>query len=457
MKHFIFTILFLSFFWGAFAQNSFVGIQNSPRKGMLHTMMNPAEINHLHRKVEVNLFSVGGSLSNNKLSFMDIIDGGDILDMALERRDGPVNVRTEAQILGPSFGFNVNKWGFGFTSQIIMKADITDLDTDLGRALNQNFVEGSYQASFNSPFNQRINASGRIELGLTAGREILEFRNHLLSAGGTVKLLIPTAYVNMGMNNMRGSLSEYNGEFRLSNATGELNLNYPRGFEESDFIEMATRYNLGSISGIALDLGFTHQLKNNFGVPVLSSGLSLRNIGSLNLGANQINHNYNINIPASESFRIDLLEGSLEEIEEQLLASGYFSRDIRGGDTRVSLPTTLSVYTDFRLSRFFHIGIFGQHRLSNLYDNGHIISQNVWAITPRVVLGGFELYSPWANYEVSGITGGLGLRLGGFFVGSQSLISGLLLSDGMMADVQVGLSLGFGKKLIPQKNLTPNF
>src|SRR5690606_32193822 len=56
-----------------FAQQSFIGIQNSPRKGMIHAAMNPAELNNLSRNVEVNLFSVGATANNNILSFQDII------------------------------------------------------------------------------------------------------------------------------------------------------------------------------------------------------------------------------------------------------------------------------------------------------------------------------------------------------------------------------------------------
>lgn len=420
---------------------------------MLHVVMNPAEINNLHKKVEVNFLSVGGSLSNNKLTFEDVLNGDDILDMALERRDGPLNLRSEVQVLGPSFGFNAKKWAFGFTSQVFVKADILDLNTDLGRALSSdNSINRSYDVDLRSPVNQRVNGAGWLELGLTAGREVVHTQKHHLSAGTTLKFLIPAVYVNLGMNNLRGTLTENDGEYSLSNATGEININYPQGYANDDFFDLTPRdFNLSNISGMALDIGLAHQLKNKAGASILSSGISVRNLGSFNIASGQTNNTYSMNIPAGESFRLDLLDGELDEIEEQLLASGYFSRSRGEGDFKANIPTIISVYTDFRVGSSLYLGLYGQRRVSNNYNNDQISTQNVISITPRIVLGKLEIYSPWARYEVSGITGGLGLRMGGFFVGSQSLISGLLLNEGMMADVHAGLSWGFGRKTPKKK------
>src|SRR5690606_23631702 len=95
-------------------QQSFIGIQNSPRKGMIQASVNPAEINHLSKKLEVNLFAVGGTVGNNALSFQDLVHQEEILQRVFEKMDGPVNLNAEGHILGPSVGFSVDKWSFGF-------------------------------------------------------------------------------------------------------------------------------------------------------------------------------------------------------------------------------------------------------------------------------------------------------------------------------------------------------
>lgn len=133
---------------------------------MTHAAMNPAEINHLHRKVEANLFSGGATVSNNALSFRDIIEeGGGLLDLAFERINEPVNLSAEMQLLGPSFGFSSGEWSFGFISQAFAKADIIDLDPNLGKALiEDSFFNGFNEALLGSTSNQKVYASGWTEL-----------------------------------------------------------------------------------------------------------------------------------------------------------------------------------------------------------------------------------------------------------------------------------------------------
>lgn len=446
MKNFflIFCICFIT--TQAYSQQSFIGIQNSPRKGMVHASMNPAELNHLFRKVEFNLFAVGATGGTNILSFQDVIKEEDPLDLAFDRADRPINVSAEVQVLGPSFGFKVNKWSFGFLSQAFVKGNIMDLEEDLGRALNDGgFQDDYYEIEINSSSNQRVNASGYAQLGLIIGREFWSKGNHLMTAGGSFNFFVPGAYVNMGLDNHQGKYIQNQDEFSLTNASGSLNTSYPENLEDGGFeSRMVDRLSFNNISGFGMDLGLTHQWKKN-GVAKFSSGFTIKNLGSLNLGEGQINNSYVMDIPEGQSFRLDLLEGDLDEIESQLLSSGYFTKSSQADKLKASLPAMLSVYTDLRVSRVFQISIYGQRRLSGQSNNNLLFVQNVFAVTPRLTLGGFEIYSPWANYEVSGLTGGAGIRLGGFFVGSQSVLTGFF-SDTQQIDAHIGLSLGFGKR-----------
>ena len=74
--------------------------------------------------------------------------------------------------------------------------------------------------------------------------------------------------------------------------------------------------------------------------------------------------------------------------------------------------------------------------------NDQITAQNIFSVTPRVSLGYFEAYVPVSFNEVSGTTGGFGLRLGGFFLGSNSIITALT-SDSKQADFYTGFRWGF--------------
>ncbi len=243
------------------------------------------------------------------------------------------------------------------------------------------------------------------------------------------------------MNNLQGSIIQEEDRFSLTNATGELNLNYSQAHVNEDLYGIE-QFSISNISGVAMDFGITHQLKKD-GVVQLSSGISLTNIGSLNLGSDQVNHTYSMNIPEGERFYIDELEGDLDEIEDQLLESGYFSFS-EETSFKPALPKLVSAYTDIRFASFFYLSLFGQYNLNDPNDNRNIAAQNLLVITPRVKLGIVELYSPWANYQTAGLTGGLGVRVGGFFAGSNSVITGLA-AETKQIDAHLGFSMGFGK------------
>jgi hypothetical protein len=67
-------------------------------------------------------------------------------------------------------------------------------------------------------------------------------------------------------------------------------------------------------------------------------------------------------------------------------------------------------------------------------------------VTPSMQIGKFEIYAPLAFRDFSGFTAGLGFRYAGFFVGSQSVASGLLAGT-KAADIHFGLSWGFGQMI----------
>lgn len=431
----------------AMAQGPIIGIQNSPRKSMISTTMNPAEINNLSKKVEVNFFSVSGSVNNNIISYGDIFEfGGDVVDVAFQRASGTVNMRTEASVLGPSFGVKVGKWAFGLTTQAFAKADIVDLDPTLGLSiLDIGFNSRNSVTSISSDYNQRVNAAGWAELGFVLGREILNTEKHSLSLGATGKLMFPGTYSNFGLDRLSAVIEQNDTEVSLTNATGSLNLSYSESdFDGSGFALGSNGFNFGSVNGFGLDLGANYQLKDTQGRTKLNTGLALRNLGSMTFGEGQMNNTYTMNVPNGEFFRLDQLESNLNAIEDQLLASGYFTKTSETDGIKTSLPTILSGYAEVKLLEKLYLSAYGQVRTGDDFANETLTAQNLFVITPRFVLGKFEIYSPWTKTEVSGYAGGLGLRYGGFFVGSNSILTGLT-ADTRQADFHVGLSWGFGR------------
>ena len=178
--------------------------------------------------------------------------------------------------------------------------------------------------------------------------------------------------------------------------------------------------------------------------PFLNAGLTIKNLGSMGMGSNQQQRNYTVNIPENEYFRVDNLDGNIDEINEQLVASGYFTINNNDSDVRVNLPRTLATYVEFSPVKSFQISLYAQKRISDENINTNLSAADLIVLTPRLVLGKFEMYSPWMKHQVSNLTGGLGFQYGGFFIGSHSIITGLMQNNSRRADIHMGLSWGFG-------------
>lgn len=453
------------------AQQPFLGVQNSPRKGMMSAIMNPAEINNLSKKVEVNLFSFQAGISNNVLRFSDVINGSDLLELAFDGSDGPVNFRTDLSVLGPSVGFSVNKWSFGIASQGFVKADFVDLDPSLARSFFEDYggnqIAMTPQSSpnlrtmgrasqnellqtsttLNSPYNQRINLNGWMEIDFLVGREVLTIGPHEFSAGANFRFILPSTYANLGLSELRGELVDDGEQIYLTATQGELNITYSDPFIDDEYAFNASNsLNFSSVGGFALDLGGNYRWKKDGKPSFLNAGLAVRNLGGMTFdGGGQVSNTYSVNIPQNQRFRIDNLEGDLEEIEDHLVASGFFSINRSTDNLRVNLPALVSLYGEFQPVKIFQVSLYVQKRMADEGTNLTLTSQNIVALTPRLVLGKFEIYSPWAHYQVAGLTGGLGLQIGGFFLGSNSILTGSL-ANSTQADVHMGFSFGMGTK-----------
>lgn len=139
-----------------------------------------------------------------------------------------------------------------------------------------------------------------------------------------------------------------------------------------------------------------------------------------------IDNTYTINIPKGQFFNLDqLLINDLNEIEEAFLTSGFFTKTTQMNGLKTKLPSIVSGYAEIQFLKNLYVSAYGQLRTGNIFSNETITAQNIFVITPRFILGDFEVYSPWSKVEVSGYAGGLGLRYGGFFLGSNSILTGL--------------------------------
>ena len=271
---------------------------------------------------------------------------------------------------------------------------------------------------------------------------------HTFSAGLTVKLLFPGSYTNVGLNNLNGQITETaTGAFLTTNGPANLNIAYSGNLAERfSQADDYTKSVFGGLNGMATDIGFNYIWKDEKSKYKIKGGMSIRNIGSMTFNnSNNSSTNYTLNIPASNPLNLSDFENAnnLSEVENILLApaNNYLSQTPNKSAFKVNLPTLFTLYGDFKIVPKIYITGFMQQKMKNDEDNAQITGLNIYSVTPRVNLGFFEAYVPISNNDISGTNVGLGFRLGGFYIGSGSIITAL--SDSKQVDLYTGFRWAF--------------
>lgn len=443
------------------AQEHFAGLTTSARGGMIAADMNPAELVNLNNRFEFNMYGLSLNVSNNKIGVSDIISNDNLEDLLFQGND-PVTMKISFEALGPGFAVKVNKWAFGVSTKASGKFDVSNVDVNLGKALFNNSLNTT-SVLLNSTDNQRLTGIVWGEVGLTAARSIIDNKKNKLSVGATFKILFPGAYSNIGLQNTAGTISQVGNNFYLNNASGSLNIAYSgslaNGF--STFNDYSKSV-FGNINGFVGDIGANYQIKsfdeedkdkksdkykNKY---KLSAGFSIKNIGNMTFeDENNYNTDYSLQIQSTpqnpNGLNLNQFENidNPQDIETILANNGYLNTQSPIKKTiSVQMPTTFSAYVDLKLIPKVYLSGFIQQKFNNGQDNDQMAIANIITVTPRLNLGFFEIYSPWTRNEVSGTNGGLGFRLGGFYLGSSSIATAII-NDTKQVDIYTGFRWAF--------------
>jgi hypothetical protein len=433
----------------SFAQEHFSGINISRRVGILNASFNPAELTNLSNTYEINVFSTSLNVSNNKISFGDIVSSDkDIEDLIFDGKEA-ANMRLDLLVNGPAFAMKYNKWAFGISTSAVAKANIIDVDVNLGNALTNSGINSIFGAtSVSSNYNQKINAATWGEIGLSLARDIYDTEKYKVSVGTNIRLLFPSSYTNFGADKFNGTIVNTAGDLSLTDTQANLNIAYSGpiadGFTDannfSDFFS-------SGINGYAVDLGVNFRIKavDNPKEYKFNSGLSIKNIGSMTFKSdNNESNNYNLNISNTQFLDLNQFENvdNIKDIEQILLSSGYLTKTSDQKDFTIKLPTLFTAYADLKLTERFYVSAFTQQKLVDDSDNDFSTTQNSITLTPRFSGKNYEIFVPLSDNEISGFTGGFGFRLGGFFMGSGSILTAMI-NDTKQADVYLGFRIGF--------------
>ena len=439
------------FFIPTFAQDHFSGITTSKRVGILNASLNPSELSNLDSKFEVQLMSFSLNVANNKIGFSDIANGND-LENSIFNGTEPVSFNVDADFLLPGVAFKLLNWGFAVTTAGHIKTSVVDFDPNVGDAFINDLLNSVNGDPISSPNNQRITAATWGELGFSASHKIFENEKNKISGGVTLKLLFPGSYANIGFGNFQGTFTTNTtnpsgpdfGKIILSNATADINIAYTGGLANS-FSNTSdyTKSLFGNLNGMAADFGVNYQLKGAGKSYKLKIGAAVKNIGSMTFKGDDIySKNYELKIEGTQELDLKKFQNVSGVKEIETAFGSYLSVAETKKEFKVKLPTVLNLYADVKVISKLNVTLFLQQKMNSDSANDQITSQNIFSVTPRVSLGFFEAYMPIGVNEVSGTTAGLGFRLGGFFLGSNSILTAIT-NNCKQADFYTGFRFGF--------------
>lgn len=445
------------------------GISNSNYAGTNGIIANPSYAADSRHGFYLNLISVNGYASNTyyvwngPTSFPKFfINGGEMEEDYIKETNNnkPSIFNVGVDVRGPSFLLKLNpRSGLGIHTRARGTLQANNVSPNIMRLAKTGIAEEDLT---NRPFEDNtfaMNSNIISEIGLTYARTVWERNQHFLKAGFTVKRLFGTFsshLISDAMDFNVGRDEDFNYFMDVHAINARYGYNTMQSFDDN--IDPLNAESLGK--GLGFDIGFTYEHRpdvNQYsytmdGVEKLDNrknkydykiGLSILDIGSIKYKT-PFSRSYAIqrtNKKITES-DFDALEGDFVDV-----VNGIFDVTTKESSNsyKSGLPTVLKIDFDFRLTKNIYTSL---SVLQNLKAKEAIgMRQNsMFALTPRIETGGFELAFPVSltnNFQTFGL--GTSVKLGLLFIGSDNLASVMGLGKAYGADVYLGIAFPFSK------------
>ena len=430
-------LLALCAFNYSFSQ-SYIGLNADNYSGIHGVVYNPSNIVGSNFKADVNIASFSALVGSDYfgINFSDIVSGSsfDFSEDTERFISDNNNFFLNADVLGPSFMFNLNKKSsIGIITRGRAFFNLNNINGELFETIEDEF-ESDNDIMFDSQnLNGTIHAWA--EIGLAYGRILMDKQDHILKGGVTLKYLQGGGALFVSSP---GFMGQYDRSSETLTTQGELNYGSSEDFDSDDL-------DLSNLtSGFGMDLGFTYQWhpdRENDSIPIyrdqykLKVGLSITDIGSINYKNAELT-SYDVNNTVDTS--------NYEELEEFL--DDNYNNTTRFQDTKIQLPTALHLLVDYRIAKKWLVS--AQANLSMVKKDKEFTNSiiNTITIAPRLETKWFSFYTPLSFRQYGDFAFGGGFRLGPLSVGSGSIFSNLLSDSSKTTDIFLGLKVPIYRK-----------
>ncbi len=415
---------FLSFL--ASNSQSYFGYLSDNYSGIHSIINNPANIVDSRFKTDINLGSGSALYTNNYFSYNlnDLFSGNDLDDTTNKTPLSSNSFLFNGDVLGPSFMFNIKpKHAIAFFSRNRAISHLTNLDGKLIDEFNDRVSNTNYSIQ-NQNFSVASNAWA--EVGFSYATILYDKEKHFLKGGLSLKSLLGfySAYakvIDYGVDYVDGPSSDTS----FYTTTGTIETGNLDSFENYDSPEKIEG------TGFGADIGFTYEYRPNF-----ADFSYLDKNGNKAYHKNKNKYLYRLGLSVTDFGSIKYNDAKSETYDATATYSGTQNNNGRFDDfytlTNQSsaiiakLPTALHLNGDWNFHKDFYLNLNTDLSLiKNTAKNAAYITNNV-SLTPRYEAKWFSAYLPMSYLKYSGFQAGFGFRAGPLFVGSGSVISGLI-------------------------------
>ncbi|MBL7719364.1 MAG: OmpA family protein [Flavipsychrobacter sp.] len=471
MRKSTFTILLAALLPAAAGAQRYLGVSQGNYSGTNSVYLNPANLGDFREKFNIDLFSLNFGLDNNlaTINSSEIFKGlnGNSGDALTLTNGGKFSLMLPyAEVRGPGTSFSINsKHGLAVTTRLRTYNQLHDFSQDIYRTVQG--TAGTSYTSQGNQFNYTLHTWG--ELGLSYGGVIYENKKHMIKAGATVRYLHGGGYVSFKSNNLDMSYNAGNDMVTISNTDLLFATTYRVNDTNSNaFADKMQQALKGLGMGFGGDVGFVYEFRPNYQkytydmdgktglydrsqpTYMLRFSAAVTDIGGITYKKD--NSTLSLRNTGNVAFDGNNLKDSVTDYNslKAFAANKNISIDSsNSATTKVGLPTALVLNLDYNIANVK--GLYANLMyMGNLVDRqrvGNSIYSQV-TLTPRYEIKMFSVGIPVTyNFMNNSVKAGLGLRLGGFIIGSDDMLA--FMSNGQYgANFYMGLSVPFHKKRV---------
>ncbi|MCW3123959.1 MAG: flagellar motor protein MotB [Flavipsychrobacter sp.] len=424
-----------------------LGVSTSDWSVMNSLVINPANIADCREKIALELFSVNAGLDNNLGSVGSV---GDLVNALNNGTTGSIFNYSSKQtfsllapyteVRGPGVMYSINyRHSLALTTGVKIFNQFNNFDQSLFRTLTDPdyTYEGANTGDIDftsQKFNYTVQSWAH--LGLSYGAVIMAQKEHTLKAGVTLRYLRGIGYVSMKGNNLDAHYRNNNDSVYVTNSDLEFASNllstrsaFTEGFTGGNVFSNLFGDNSGK--GVGGDIGLvyeympadqqsSHRGKNDSRYKLKVSA-SVTDIGAITYKSTANSTAYLTGNGYITPAGLDTVH-SFDEFRAYAKHQG-FTADTTSKKTKVHLPTALVLGADYNIKSHWYVNATIVANLANRQNFGNSYYGQV-SVTPRYDVKLFSVALP-ISYSMltQHMKMGLGLRLTGFYIGSDDMLA----------------------------------